>query len=272
VFGSFVGAAQTQWLYWLVHQSILAGVMDMNLFGRQFCLALCWLLCVSLLAPAEAYATDGRSLMFDLLRKGRKVGSHSIKFVQNKDLLTVDISINIKGKVLFIPFTYVHSNREVWRGSVLQSLDSKTFLNGKPDTLSVRANNGGYDVDFDGKASRIEGDIKTTSYWHPATSSQARLLNSQTGKVIPLTLSAPVNIVAPTLSGSGIAAREVRMTDNKKFNANVAYDSQNCLVGLNFKAPYDGALIVYHMVTQPKAKAAPDLLANPLIAKCLAAG
>jgi hypothetical protein len=231
-----------------------------------------WLLCLAFFFPAHASATDGRALSFDLLRKGKKVGSHTINFAQNKDMLIVDVSIDIKGKILFVPFAYVHSNREVWRGSVLQSLDSKTLINGTPTTLSVRAKDGGFDVTSNNKASRIEGDIKTTSYWHPATASQARLLNSQNGKVIPITLSAPNTMVAPTVAGTGIAAREFRMTDKKKFNVNVAYDAHDCLVGLNFKPPFDSNLIVYQLVAKPKAKAAPDLLGNPLIAKCLAAG
>lgn len=239
---------------------------------KRLGLLFCALLCVAFVYPAFATVSDGRSLVFDLMRKGKKVGSHSIRFVQTKDLLTVDISIDIKGKIVFFPFTYTHNNREVWRGSVLQSLDSKTLINDTQHSLSVRAINAGYDIDYDGKASRIEGEIKSTSYWHPATAAQARLLNSQTGKVIPITASAPIQILAPTLSGTGIPAREIRMTDTKKFNANVAYDAQGCLVGLNFKPPFDSTLVVYHLVAKPSAKAAPDLLANPLIAKCLVAG
>jgi hypothetical protein len=230
------------------------------------------LLCVALISPVCAIASDGRSLVFDLMRKGKKVGSHSIRFVQSKDLLTVDIAISIKGKIVFFPFTYTHINQEVWRGSMLQSLDSKTLINDKEHNLSVRIKGTGYDIDYDGNASRVEGDIKTTSYWYPSTAAQARLLNSQTGKVIPVTASAPIQILAPAQLGAGIVARETRMTDTKKFNANVAYDAQSCLVGLNFKPPFDGTLVVYHLVARPSAKAAPDLLANPLIAKCLASG
>jgi Family of unknown function (DUF6134) len=244
----------------------------MTVYFQHLSFAFAWLLCACFIAPANAAVSDDRSLVFDLLRKGKKIGSHKISFTQNKDLLTVDIEIDIKGKILFLPFTYVHRNREVWRGSVLQSLDSKTLLNNKPDMLSVRARSGGYDVNYDGQISRVEGDIKTTSYWHPATAVQTRLLNSQTGKVIALSLSAPTNMVAPTALGRGIPAREIRMTDKKKFNVNVAYDPRNCLVGLSFKQPFDGNLIVYQMVAQPKSKGAPDLLENPLIAQCLAAG
>jgi hypothetical protein len=256
----------------LVYKPIFAGVNGMKWSSRLVCWCFCWLLCVYLVSPSTAYATDGRTLVFDLLRKGKKVGSHSIRFAQSKDILTVDIAISIKGKVLFIPFTYIHSNRETWRGSVLQSLDSKTLVNDKQFLLSVRPVNGGYDIAVNGKDGRVEGDIKTTSYWHPATSSQSRLLNSQTGKILQLLPTTSANVQAPTVTGGNIAAKETRMTDGKKFNANVAYDSQSCLIGLNFKPPFDGTPIVYQLVARPTAKTAPDLLANPLIAKCLAAG
>jgi hypothetical protein len=226
-------------------------------------------LCAALLAPAAARASDGRSLVFDLYRKDKKVGSHSLRFIQKGNLLTVDINIDIKGKIFFIPFTYRHINHEVWRGSVLQSLSSTTYVNDKPVGLSVQARAGGFDVEADGKASRIEGDIKTTSYWYPGTASQARLLNTQNGKVIPITASAPLLVQAPLASGGKLAARETRMTDQKKFNANVVYDANNCFVGLNFKPPFDSTLVVYRLVAQPFAKDAPDLMQNPLIAKCV---
>ncbi len=228
-----------------------------------------WLLCVFFVFPAAAMATDGRTLLFDLYRKDKKVGSHSLRFVQNGDLLTVDIAIDIKGKVLIIPFSYRHSNQEVWRGAALQSLASKTYINDKTVELNVRARAGGFDVAADGKTSRIEGDIKTTSYWYPGTAGQARLLNTQNGKVIPITFGAPLPVQVPLAGGGTIVARETRMTDKKKFNANVAYDVQNCFVGLNFKPPFDGTPVVYRLVAKPNAKAAPDLLRSPLIAKCL---
>jgi hypothetical protein len=205
------------------------------------------LLCVLCLSPAAAYASDGRSLVFDLYRKDKKVGSHSLRFVQKGDVLTVDINIDIKGKVVIIPYTYRHRNQEVWRGSALQSLNSTTYTNDKPVTLNVRARAGGFDVEADGKPSR-----------------------NQNGKVIPITASAALPVQAPLANGGAVAARETRMTDKKKFNANVLYDGNSCFVGLNFKPPFDGTLVVYRLVTKPNAKDAPDLLRNPLIAKCVA--
>jgi hypothetical protein len=228
------------------------------------------LLCVLLILPVMAMAADGRTLQFDLYRKDKKVGTHTLRFVQNGDVLTVDINIEIKGKIVIVPFTYRHSNQEVWRGAALQSLVSKTLINSKTVALDVRARAGGFDVVADGASSRIEGDIKTTSYWYPGTAGQARLLNTQNGKVIPITFSAPLPVQVPLANGGRIAARETRMTDKKKFNANVAYDANGCLVGLNFKPPFDGTLVVYRLVSKPNVKDAPDLLRNPLIAKCLA--
>ncbi len=230
---------------------------------------LCALLGVALLFPVATKAADGRSLVFDLYRKDKKVGSHTLRFSQADDVLTVDIAIDIKGKVLFIPFTYRHTNKEQWRGSQLLALDSRTYINDKAHILSARFNSGGYDVSHDKDKTRIEGAIKTTSYWHPATGTQARLLNTQNGKVIPITFSAPQPVQAPMATGGTLTAREIRMSDKKKFNANVAYDAQGCLVGINFKPPFDGTQIIYRLVARPNAKDAPDLLRNPLIAKCV---
>jgi hypothetical protein len=224
--------------------------------------------CAALLCSGQALAADANSLLFDLYRKDKKVGTHSLRFTQDGDVLTVDIAINIKGKVLFIPFTYTHKNKETWRGSSLVALSSNTLTNDKQDNLRVTSSGSGYDVVHNGKASRVEGEIKTTSYWHPATPTQARLLNTQNGKVIPITFSAPKPVQLLMTNGSTFASRETAMTDKKKFNVNVAYDASGCLAGINFKPPFEGTPIIYRLVSRPSA---PELLKNPLLAKCVGA-
>jgi Family of unknown function (DUF6134) len=229
-----------------------------------------FLVAFALLLPTAAQA-DGRQLVFDLYRKNDKVGTHKISFTQLGDVLEVDIAIDIRSKILFLPFRYQHRNKERWRGSTMLSLESQTQVNDRKDVLSVRASRDGFDVTANGKASRIEGDIKSTSYWLSQTVAQARLLNSQKGKVIFVTASAPKSINVPATGGS-LAARETRMADTKNFNVNVSYDSKGCLVGMSFKPPIDSTPIVYRLVSRPEAARAPDLLANPLMAPCLVNG
>jgi hypothetical protein len=220
-----------------------------------------------LLLPQGALA-DGRTLVFDLYRKTEKIGTHKLSFTQKADILTVDIDISIKGKIFIIPFRYQHSNRETWRGRDLLTLDSRTSLNDKQDIVSVRASGAGYDVVANGKTSRIEGNIKSTSYWLVDTVQDSRLLNSQKGWVMDVTALAPRR-VSIAMRDASIAAREVSMKDRKTFNVSVIHDDKGCLVGMSFRPPVDSTPITYRLVSRPSAEAAPDLLTNPLIAPCL---
>lgn len=221
-----------------------------------------------LLAPSSAHA-DGRTLVFDVLRKNSKVGEHRISFTQQDGLLTVDISIDIRSKILFFPFRYQHSNREVWRGRELVSLDSKTQINDRKEALQVRESGRGYDVSFNGKPSRVEGPIFTTSYWLQDVITQTRLLNSQKGNLLAIFATGARPVTSPSVQG-GIPAFETRMADRKNFNVNVAYDAKGCLVGMSFKPPVDSTPITYRLVSRPEAARAPDLLENPLLVPCLA--
>ncbi len=217
---------------------------------------------------APASANDGRSLVFDAYRSGTKIGTHTLHFLQSGDRLTVDISIDFKGKAFFIPFSYSHRNREVWQGNKLLSLDSRTVSNGKTNTLVARADGSMLKLLVDGKA-ELATQLYSTSYWNPETVKQPRLLNSQKGEIIDITPEGKSAVAAPLANGSSIAATEYRKSGTKKFNVAVQYDANGCLVGMNFKAPRDVARISYKLVARPNATAAPDLLENPLLKPCL---
>jgi Family of unknown function (DUF6134) len=231
------------------------------------------LLCVCFLVAAAypdkaSAATNGRSLVFDAYRAGKKIGSHSLQFTQSGDRLVVDIAIDFKGKAVIFPFSYAHRNREVWQGNKLLSLDSSTVSNGKKNTLSAKAESGQLKLLVDGKPATID-QIFSTSYWNPETVKQTRLLNSQKGDVIDIVNEGTATVIAPRADGGSIAVTEYKKSGTKNFNIAVSYDSSGCLSGMNFKAPKDITRISYKLVARPNAKQAPDLLANPLLKSCL---
>jgi hypothetical protein len=226
------------------------------------------LMCAAACCVPSANAADGRSLVFDAYRSGTKIGTHTLRFAQEGERLLVDISIEFKGKAFIIPFSYSHRNREVWLGQKLISLDSRTVSNGKVSTLQARADGNMLKLVVDGKPG-LAAQMFSTSYWNGDTLNQKRLLNSQKGDVIDLTLEGASQVRAPKADGTFLTATEYRKTGTNKFNVAVQYDSKGCLVGMNFKAPRDVTRISYKLVARPNAAAAPDLLANPVLKPCL---
>jgi Family of unknown function (DUF6134) len=235
----------------------------------MFCVRpICVIAAVLFVSPCLA-ASDGRTLAFDIYRSGSKIGTHTIRFKQIGDKLTADIDISLKGKVLFISFSYVHRNQEVWQGDTLIALNSRTVQNGKTSTLSAtRREDGTMALKIDG-ADSVGPAMMSTSYWNPQTPKQAALLNSQKGDAIPITIESRKSELAPLSQGGGIPATAYAMTGPKKFNATPLYDAKGCFVGLNFKAPKDITRISYKLTQRLDGKLAPDLKANPHLAACL---
>ncbi len=226
--------------------------------------------CVSASHAAVDPATiDGRSLVFEAMKGRNIIGQHKIRFTQKGDTLLVDVSITLKSKIFIVPFTYIHSNHEVWQNEKLVSLESRTATNGHINTLSAKVMANGTSVNANGDMFTVAGPIMTTSYWLHDMVKQSRLLNSQTGAVISTKLVADNATIAPSHQTMPIQAREYQVTGSKRFNANVLYDAAGCMVGLNFKVPFDGSRITYRLVARPDATVAPDLLSNPLLSNCL---
>jgi hypothetical protein len=229
----------------------------------------CVLVLCAVAFPNKASAsTDGRSLVFDAYRAGKKIGTHSLHFTQSGDKMVVDIAIEFKGKAVIFPFAYSHRNREIWQGDKLLSLDSNTISNGKKNTLVAKADGSQLKLLVDGKPSSVE-QMFSTSYWNVNTMKQTRLLNSQQGTVIDITDDGKATGIAPRADGGSIAVTEYKKSGTKNFNVAVSYDANGCLSGMNFRAPRDITRISYKLVARPSAKLAPDLLANPLLKPCL---
>ena len=90
-------------------------------------------------APALAAAKASRR--FTVLRDGEPMGEHVLDAVQAGDGFEIAIDISLKVKVLGITaYRYEMTNREIWKGGRLVSLNSKVNDDGTEDfaTAQVR--------------------------------------------------------------------------------------------------------------------------------------
>lgn len=91
------------------------------------------------LLPMRAGAAPA-DLAFVVLREGREVGTHIVRFHEDAGLLRavseVRIAVRLAG---FVVFRYAHDTEEVWRGSRLVALDSRLERNGRTTAIAARS-------------------------------------------------------------------------------------------------------------------------------------
>lgn len=147
-----------------------------------------WLILASLVLAmmiGQSAAAGAAGLGFTVLRDGSPFGTHEIAFRQEGEDLHVEIAIDLEVSLAFITlFRYQHRNHEIWRDGRLVSIETRTDDNGTAYSVSGRATEEGFVVD--GSDGRIVAptDVLPTSYWHPETIDQGKLLDTQRGRLI----------------------------------------------------------------------------------------
>jgi hypothetical protein len=128
---------------------------------------------------------------FAILRKGRKIGEHHIRFSPTADGLKVDIDIDIKVKVGPITvYSYTHDNTELWRNGQLVSIETVTDANGKDYAVSGRASAEGFVVSGKNGEITLPADIMPTSYWQADFMDSRQLLDTQRGNEMNVAITA----------------------------------------------------------------------------------
>jgi Family of unknown function (DUF6134) len=106
----------------------------------------------------------------------REIGHHH--FTLRTDGGTRELRSEARFQVRVLGLTvyrYAHDAMERWRGECLQALDSTTDDNGDREKVDWRGEPGGCNLSF--------------AYWNPKILQGGRLLNAQTGRFEPVTVS-----------------------------------------------------------------------------------
>jgi len=165
-------------------------------------LPLAFLLCLFVLPSAWA---DQRAWNFRVLLDGREIGHHRYMVQPKGDALAVRSEAAFDVKLLFVnAYQYRHEAVEHWRGNCLDSLNARTKTNGEQETVAARREGDRLKVDRTGVREEHEGCVMSFAYWNPQFLASPRLLNSQTGEVVPVKVSAlgpePVEVRGRTVA------------------------------------------------------------------------
>jgi hypothetical protein len=92
------------------------------------------------MARAQAPSGVPADLAFVVVRQGREVGTHTVRFRAEAGLLRARSEVRIVVRLAGIPvFRYSHDTEEAWRGDRLVTLDSRLDHNGRPGSCEARA-------------------------------------------------------------------------------------------------------------------------------------
>ena len=85
----------------------------------------------------------GDSLAFRIMRHGSQIGTHTIAFERDGDVLTVHTAVDVLVTVLSIPLArYRHRGTETWQGTTLVGMVGETNKTGQRGWMSARYTNG----------------------------------------------------------------------------------------------------------------------------------
>lgn len=211
------------------------------------------LLCAASLAAVPPGVAAATSTAFDgvrflVERGGSPMGTHTIRFTEEGDRLTVDIAIDLK--VDFGPITvfrYSHRNREVWEGGRLISIETTTDDDGTPYEVRGEATENGFVVTGAEGKLMLPAGIVPTSYWNPATLAQSELLDTQRGRIVKVeTTETGTDSIA--IDGAEVPSDRYRMTGDLKLE--LWYTAEDELAKIAFDAR--GQKVEYKVVTMDR--------------------
>lgn len=136
------------------------------------------LFAILLLAAAPALA-EARAWDFRVFLEEREIGRHRFTLSAQGAERELRSEARFDVRILRVSaYRYRHDALERWRGDCLVSLSASTDDNGEPSAVDWRAavSTSACDMSF--------------AYWNPRILQARRLLNAQTGEVVPVTVVA----------------------------------------------------------------------------------
>ncbi len=142
-----------------------------------------------LLGSAMANLPPADQIAFSVFRGDSPIGHHRLSFERAREDLLVNVDIELKVKfAVFTLYDYKHRSRETWRDGRLVGLDTKTNDNGDKFFVRAAATQDGLAVESSSGAYVAPADVLPTSYWRPDTVAQSKLLNTQDGRLLEVSV------------------------------------------------------------------------------------
>jgi hypothetical protein len=184
---------------------------------RKFILAL-WLVTAWPTAFAEMRTWD-----FRVLLDGHDIGRHRFTLRETNESRELRSEAQFDIRVLLVSvYRYMHEAVERWNGNCLESLVSRTDTNGRRQNVEATAEGNRLAVVRGEKREQHEGCIMSFAYWNPQILKAKQLLNSQTGELLPVTVT-PKGEAPIVVRGERLTAERYRIV-GKRLEIDLWYD------------------------------------------------
>jgi hypothetical protein len=146
---------------------------------------------LALLGCLASQPSRGEVYDFQIRCNGDPVGQHIVQ-VRERDgqtevSVSIDLSVHIAGLEVY---TYHHRSHERWRQGRLMAMESKTNDNGEDLSVDVRRDDLGRLIAATADGTRLlPDDVVPTSYWNPALLERRVLLDSQSGRLLQVSVT-----------------------------------------------------------------------------------
>ena len=126
---------------------------------------------------------------FNVVREGRRIGTHRVSFAEAGGLLTartdVDIVVKLAG---FTVFRLTHNFTETWAGDQLRAAASRQDRNGTVTECAARAEGGALLVQGPAGSLRLPANAAPLNWWDPRRLEGRPLYDADSGKPLAVTL------------------------------------------------------------------------------------
>jgi hypothetical protein len=164
-------------------------------------------LCLAL----PAAAAEVRTWNFRVWLDNREIGEHQFILGATGDALELRSEARFDVKVLFVnAYRYRHQALERWEGNCLRSLAARTRTGSETLAVNAGTQDGHLVVERPAGRESHEGCVMTFAYWNPQILKASRLLNSQTGELLPVQIT-PQGDETLSVRGEQRAAQRFRI-------------------------------------------------------------
>jgi Family of unknown function (DUF6134) len=181
--------------------------------------------------PARAAAAVPADMLFDVYRKGDRIGTHAIRFTQDGGGLRVASQLDLTVKMAFITvYRYEQTGQDDWQDGALVRTSIRTIDDGKDTLVVAEAKEGKLVVE--GPAGTYEtslGSMTDLSFWNEGITDGPPVIDSQTGELIKISVQ-PDATETITVRGQPVSTRRFTMAATKGRSGTVWYDGAGGLV------------------------------------------
>lgn len=192
----------------------------------------------------SAFAVEKQeNYIFDVLLNNKSIGTHTFEVNKKNNITYVNTNARFDVKILFLNvYSYQHSNSETWKNNCLYQLNASTNDNGSQYSVTVSSVEDSTIVSANTERTNFPGCIRSYAYWNPGLLDNQKLLNPQTGEILPAKLN-ELGTEKVSIGDRNIEANRFRLLTDKD-SIDLWYDKNENWIALQ-SIVRDGKVLRY---------------------------